>query len=62
MKKEESLIFKGELQAQYQLGSDYLFGNIDGKVDYEKAVYLFTKSAEQGYAEAKKALEKMGEK
>ncbi len=42
----------GNPQAQFQLGLYYYLGKIDGKVDYEKAVYWFTKSAEQGNTNA----------
>lgn len=39
----------GDSEAQYQLGDCYAFGDF-GEVDYEKAVYWYTKASDQGHA------------
>lgn len=43
---------QGERQAMYNLGISYHRGDIDGKVDIEKSLYLFRRAAEKGYGAA----------
>ena len=49
----------GNVVAQYNLGVCYYYGEGVNQ-DYSKAYALFTKAAEQGYAEAQDALSRLG--
>ena len=53
---------QGHVQAQYELGSEYLFsGDDEVPQDYKQSVYWYTKAAEQGHILAQNKLGKIYE-
>lgn len=51
-----TLAIGGDSIAQFRLGAAYDFAHFDIKQDYSEAARWYTKSAEQGYAEAQNSL------